>query len=194
MKLEQQIISIVNKSKDGITLKVPGGKSQKMSWDEFNQNFVMTDDKKHCHCTAEFAKKKEEIDELIVSIIVAQKFVEAEQRTAKSNGGHYSNPGFYLTQLSTIGEGMQKLQKLLGCSMMEAARIIRNQMDQAFGENSFKPRKETPEEYRERKRQQAKEAQRRKEEMDPHRTYKPSATSTMADVPGMDKLILTFNK
>jgi len=185
---DKQIINIINKSKDGIMLKAPGGKVQKMSWEEFNQNFVMTEDKKHCHCTEAFAKKMEEIDELTADIIVAMKFIEAEQR----NGGTPENPGFYLAQLATVGENMPKLQEMLGCTGLEALQFVRTRMNAVFGPNAFKQHKETPSEYRERKRDEAAARKRRQEEMNPHRTYTPTATSSMADIPGMDKLKAMF--
>ena len=66
---------------------------------------------------------------------------------------------------------------------MEAAELVRNTVNNMYA--GLGQKKETPAAYRRRKKE---EAAKRAEDNDPHRTYTPTTTITMGDLPGMDKL------
>ena len=172
--MEQKTLKIIKKEKDGITIKA-GSMTQKMSWEEFNRNMVMEDDKIHCHFTEEFIKKGEKINKKISQC--AATFMILNGPMCKSD------PKQEMIYSMVFGKEIEELKDLVGCTLMEAAELVRNTVKNMFSELGQK--KETPAEYRRRKKE---EAAKRAEDNDPHRTYTPTATTTMGDLPGMDKL------
>lgn len=172
--MEQKSLKIIKKEKDGVTIKA-GNMVQKMSWEEFNQNMVMEDDKMHCHFTEEFVKKGEVINEKIAQC--AATFMILEGPACKND------PKQQVIYSMTLGREMKELQDLVGCSLAEAAGLVRQLVNHMRSE--FGPKKETPAEYRRRKKA---EAEKRVANNDYHRTYQPSATQKLGDLPGMEKL------
>jgi len=180
-ELKNTKMRIINKAKDGITIKAAHGTPQKMSWEEFNQNFIMEDDKKHCRFTEEFLKIGEEVQKCTVD--AAASYLMAN---AMADGSHDK-----IVHMLVMQKNIDRITELIHCSMLDATMMVKKLVNSLQSGDAFR-HKETPQEYRERKKQEAADRVRRQEEMNPHRTYTPTATSTLADAPGMDKLKAMF--
>ena len=98
-------IKIINKSKEGVTIKTSKG-LVKLSWKDFNAKYVIVDNF-YVEPNEETKKKFKEADELSVQAYVVQKSINA----TKAAGG-VGSPDDFLA-LYSIAE---KIQKLMGFS------------------------------------------------------------------------------
>lgn len=98
-------IKIINKSKEGVTIKTSKG-LVKLSWKDFNAKYVIVDNF-YVEPNEETKKKFKEVEELSVQAYVIQKSINA----SKAAGGVGSTDDFL--NLYSITE---KIQKLMGFS------------------------------------------------------------------------------
>ncbi len=94
-------IKIINKSKEGVTIKTSKG-LVKLSWKDFNAKYVIVDNF-YVEPNEETKKKFKEVEELSVQAYVIQKSINA----SKAAGG-IGSPDDFL-RLSVIAEKIQKL-------------------------------------------------------------------------------------
>ena len=94
-------IKIINKSKEGVTIKTPKG-LVKLSWKDFNAKYVIVDNF-YVEPNEETKKKFKEVEELSVQAYVVQKSINA----SKAAGGAGSSDDFI--RLYSITEKIQKL-------------------------------------------------------------------------------------
>jgi hypothetical protein len=94
-------IKIINKSKEGVTIKTSKG-LVKLSWKDFNAKYVIVDNF-YVEPNEETKKKFKEVDELSVQAYVVQKSINA----TKAAGG-IGSPDDFLA-LYSIAEKIQKL-------------------------------------------------------------------------------------
>ena len=125
MDFKNKKLRIVKKEKDGITIK-ENGTSVKFSWDEFNDGYNIIDNV-YAVMNDKMVEQMSQLDELIDSAITAYFIM---QNTV---------PG--ITQLSYAGvlsETIEKIQKLLKCSMLDAMKLVKNRINtinNMFGSN-----------------------------------------------------------
>ena len=125
MDYKNKKLRIVKKEKDGITIK-ENGTSVKFSWDEFNDGYNIIDNV-YAVMNDKMAEQMSQLDELIDSAITAYFILQN------------SVPG--ITQLSYAGvlsETIEKIQKLLKCSMLDAMKLVKNRINtinNMFGSN-----------------------------------------------------------
>lgn len=116
MDFKNKKLRIVKKEKDGITIK-ENGTSVKFSWDEFNDGYNIIDNV-YAVMNDKMAEQMSQLDELIDSAITAYFIM---QNTV---------PG--ITQLSYAGalsETIEKIQKLLKCSVLDAMKLVKNRIN-----------------------------------------------------------------
>ena len=116
MDYKNKKLRIVKKEKDGITIK-ENGTSVKFSWDEFNDGYNIIDNV-YAVMNDKMVEQMSQLDELIDSAITAYFILQN------------SVPG--ITQLSYAGvlsETIEKIQKLLKCSMLDAMKLVKNRIN-----------------------------------------------------------------
>ena len=116
MDLKNKKLRIVKKEKDGITIK-ENGTSVKFSWDEFNAGYNIIDNV-YAVMNDKMVEQMTQLDELIDSAITAYFILQN------------SVPG--ITQLSYAGvlsETIEKIQKLLKCSMLDVMKLVKNRIN-----------------------------------------------------------------
>ena len=116
MDFKNKKLRIVKKEKDGITIK-ENGTSVKFSWDEFNDGYNIIDNV-YAVMNDKMVEQMSQLDELIDSAITAYFILQN------------SVPG--ITQLSYAGvlsETIEKIQKLLKCSVLDAMKLVKNRIN-----------------------------------------------------------------
>ena len=116
MDYKNKKLRIVKKEKDGITIK-ENGTSVKFSWDEFNAGYNIVDNV-YAVMNDKMVEQMSQLDELIDSAITAYFILQN------------SVPG--ITQLSYAGilsETIEKIQKLLKCSVLDAMKLVKNRIN-----------------------------------------------------------------
>ena len=116
MDFKNKKLRIVKKEKDGITIK-ENGTSVKFSWDEFNDGYNIIDNV-YAVMNDKMVEQMSQLDELIDSAITAYFILQN------------SVPG--ITQLSYAGvlsETIEKIQKLLKCSVLDAMQLVKNRIN-----------------------------------------------------------------
>lgn len=116
MDFKNKKLRIIKKEKDGITIK-ENGTSVKFSWDEFNAGYNIVDNV-YAVMNDKMVEQMSQLDELIDSAITAYFILQN------------SVPG--ITQLSYAGvlsETIEKIQKLLKCSMLDAMKLVKNRIN-----------------------------------------------------------------
>ena len=116
MDFKNKKLRIVKKEKDGITIK-GNGTSVKVSWDEFNAGYNIVDNV-YAVMNDKMVEQMSQLDELIDSAITAYFILQN------------SVPG--ITQLSYAGvlsETIEKIQKLLKCSVLDAMKLVKNRIN-----------------------------------------------------------------
>ena len=125
MDFKNKKLRIVKKEKDGINIK-ENGTSVKFSWDEFNDGYNIIDNV-YAVMNDKMVEQMSQLDDLIDSAITAYFILQN------------SVPG--ITQLSYAGvlsETIEKIQKLLKCSMLDAMKLVKNRINtinNMFGSN-----------------------------------------------------------
>ena len=116
MDFKNKKLRIVKKEKDGITIK-ENGTSVKFSWDEFNDGYNIIDNV-YAVMNDKMVEQMSQLDGLIDSAITAYFILQN------------SVPG--ITQLSYAGvlsETIEKIQKLLKCSVLDAMKLVKNRIN-----------------------------------------------------------------
>ena len=116
MDFKNKKLRIVKKEKDGITIK-ENGTAVKFSWDEFNDGYNIIDNV-YAVMNDKMVEQMSQLDELIDSAITAYFILQN------------SVPG--ITQLSYAGvlsETIEKIQKLLKCSVLDAMKLVKNRIN-----------------------------------------------------------------
>ena len=140
MSQEKIRFKIVNKAKDGITLSArKGSKPHKISWDEFNQYYSI-EDKVWAVPNEELVKRMEEVEEHINNATVS--FI----LSGGLKVGNVPSSPEELSHMLVTGEEIRKISELTGCSLIEAAQMVRDCVDRIrngdiFG-RSCKPKRE----------------------------------------------------
>lgn len=110
MKEQNLRVRIINKSKEGITLKTNGMKVL-MSWEEFNKYWVMSEDKLWATATDELEKEMSEIEDIKTQAVIAARRVNVLNSKPELVGDESRE---YLTQSLVLGDCIEKLDKKLG--------------------------------------------------------------------------------
>ena len=163
-------IKIINKSKEGVTIKTPKG-LVKLSWKDFNAKYVIVDSF-YVEPNEETKKKFKEVEELSVQAYVVQKSINA----TKAAGG-IGSPDDFL-RLYSIAEKIQKLMDFP--NIIYAMNHLREQF--ARYDSLFRtPFKDNKRSIRQQEVEEKKEAV--KEEYNEIRS-----SNALGDVKGFDKL------
>lgn len=163
-------IKIINKSKEGVTIKTPKG-LVKLSWKDFNAKYVIVDNF-YVEPNEETKKKFKEVEELSVQAYVIQKSINA----SKAAGGVGSTDDFI--RLYSITEKIQKLMDFP--NMIYAMNHLKEQF--ARYDSLFRtPFKNNKKSIRQQEVEEKKEAV--KEEYNEIRS-----SNALGDVKGFDKL------
>ena len=116
MDYKNKKLRIVKKEKDGITIK-ENGTSVKFSWNEFNAGYNIVDNV-YAVMNDKMVEQMSQLDELIDSAITAYFILQ--------------NSVSDITQLSYAGvlsETIEKIQKLLKCSVLDAMKLVKNRIN-----------------------------------------------------------------
>ena len=174
-------IKIVNKSKDGVSLRAAQGQTVKISWNEFEQLYNPAG-KYYCQLKPEaadrFQKAFDKIDKIVVFYIAIHPVVADKK-----------DPKDILASMEVIGRLTSEVQELLGCTGAEVIKMIQDRI------NPIRPyMTETPE-YAKRIRKEkniAEDNARREAKARERSVY--TATQSLSDAKGFDKLReLKFN-
>jgi glutamate synthase domain-containing protein 2 len=172
-------VRIINKAKDGVTIKYQTGHIEKYSWEEFNSAYDIKDNVWGV-MKPELEKIQEEIEDKLSMATVM--FFEA--RAAEKKGDHAKQ----LSSLAALGGLSEKIKELGHFNDSQVMQLIQNRVKLLDKPATWQLPKETPQGYRARK---AKEAN---EEKKYRSNCIGSATTTLGDLPGFDKLKEKFGK
>lgn len=152
---------IVNKSKDQVKIRV-GKEVVAYSWDEFNANFTI-EDGTTAVMKEESCKKMDEVNSLVDDAV--SDYVISNMTTKQE---------LKLAYISLAGQKIQRIAELLDVSLMQATTLVKKRYTQMALNDK-------PTEYN-RHNHRPKKA---KEEV---KNATPSATNSLSDVKGADKL------
>ena len=110
--MKKPTFKIINKSKEGATV-ISHGRKVVIPWDEFNQLYIMAEDKVHCTLTDEEFEKWKKADD-ILSTIVVDMFA--------SDG---NDPVLKLSALAKLPSLVSKLAETMGISEGDALELAR---------------------------------------------------------------------
>ena len=167
---------ILNISIEGIKILIDGHPHQ-MTWEEFNSLYIILPDDKHrCTITDEGWEAYKKGDELVVKAVSASIYAESPNE-----------------ELATIGklqlsDAILAIQGHFGCTMLQAIQLVMEKKQKAI--ESL--RKDFSKPHRPRKSAEEIRAEREKEDAMRSATVS-TATQSMSDVKGMDKLKEKFN-
>mgnify|MGYP003293425524 CR=1 FL=1 len=150
--MEKITLKIINKSKEGVTLKGGNGiKPRTFTWDEFNSAYYVDKDDKYLaimkpELVADFQEKKEKAEEIISDFILSMFVIEGNFNAQEK-----------LVHLANLSDRIDQLAKVIGCSYMEATHLLQQRFQHAKKilqepePMMFGTKKETPKEYKARK-------------------------------------------
>ncbi len=166
--MKQKTFRIVNKSKEGVILSINKNKME-MTWEEFNNSFVMCEDKLHCTLNEKEKEKLEKIDRLVDKALIG--FFGANSPKGKTDGTYAA------TNFMMLGSAVNEIAKELGISLKEASDLVQQRIDTA--KQLLKPHLPGD-----------KKQERSDEEINmvEGNSVMSSTKPTFADLPGMDKL------
>jgi hypothetical protein len=174
--MEKPTYPILNKSKEGIKISIDGHHLQ-MTWEEFNSLYIILPEDKHrCTITDEGWEAYKKGDELVANAISASIFAESPNQELATMGK------------LQLADALLAIQVHFGCNMLQAMHLVARKKQQALESlrqdfsRPYRPKK-TPEEIR---------AEKEKEDTMRRETVS-TATQSMSDVKGMDKLKEKFN-
>lgn len=110
--MKKPTFKIINKSKEGATV-ISHGRKVVIPWDEFNQLYIMAEDKVHCTLTDEEFEKWKKADE-ILSAMVVDMFA--------SDG---NDPVLKLSALAKLPSLVSNLAETMGISEGDALELAR---------------------------------------------------------------------
>lgn len=116
--MEKPTFKIINKSKEGATV-ISHGQKVVIPWDEFNQLYIMAEDKVHCTLTDEEFEKWKKADDILSAIVV---------ETFASNG---NDPALKLSALAKLPTLVSKLAETMGISENDALELARTRYQAA---------------------------------------------------------------
>lgn len=166
--MKQKTFRIVNKSKKGVILSINKNKME-MTWEEFNNSFVMCEDKLHCTLNEREKEKLEKIDRLVDKALVG--FFGANSSKGKTD------EAYAITNFMKLGSAVNEIAEELEISIAEAADLVQQRVNTA--KQLLKPH--FPSE---------KKLERGDEEVNTVESSSVTSSTkpTFADLPGMDKL------
>lgn len=165
--MKQKTFRIVNKSKKGVILSINKNKME-MTWEEFNNSFVMCEDKLHCTLNEKEKEKLEKIDRLVDKALVG--FFGANSSKGKTD------EAYAITNFMKLGSAVNEIAEELEISIAEAADLVQQRVNTA--KQLLKPH--FPSE---------KKLEKGDEEVNTAESRSVTSTKpTFADLPGMDKL------
>lgn len=167
---------ILNKSKEGIKISIDGHHLQ-MTWEEFNSVYIiLPENKNRCTLSDKAWEAYKQGEAYVADAISASVFAESP------------NPELSSVGKLQLADALLKIMQHFKCSMLEAMQLVARKKQQALESlrqdfsRPYRPKK-TPEEIR---------AEKEKEDIMRRETVS-TATQSMSDVKGMDKLKEKFN-
>ena len=116
--MKKPTFKIINKSKEGATV-ISHGQKVVIPWDEFNQLYIMAEDKVHCTLTDEEFEKWKKADDILSAIVV---------ETFASNG---NDAAMKLSALANLPILVSKLAETMGISEGDALELARTRYQSA---------------------------------------------------------------
>ena len=116
MDFKNKKLRIVKKEKDGITIK-ENGTSVKFSWDEFNAGYNIIDNV-YAVMNDKMVEQMTQLDELIDTATIAYFILQNSVPDIK-----------HLSYAGVLSETIEKIQKLLKCSMLDAMKLVKNRIN-----------------------------------------------------------------
>lgn len=150
--MEKITIRIINKSKDGVTLKGGNGIGPRtFTWEEFNSAYYVDKNDKYLaimkdELVASFQEKKVRAEEIINDFILSMFVIEGNFNAQEK-----------LVHLANLSDRIDRLATVIGCSYMEATHVLQQRFRHAKKilqepePMMFESKKETPKEYKARK-------------------------------------------
>lgn len=170
----KQTYRIVNKSKEKVILSINKTKME-LTWEEFNNSFVMSEDKLHCTLNEKEQEKYEKIDRLVDRAMVG--FFGANSPKGKTDSA------YAVQNYMALGSAVDEIAKELDISLAEASSLVQQRINTA--KQLLKPH------IKERNKEEGKDGEQNTEGavMNKSNHQQP----TFADLPGMDKLKAMLN-
>lgn len=109
-------IRIIRKQKDCITLSVKGNEV-KFSWDEFNAGYIIVDNI-YAVMNDIMVERMNQLDKLIDTATTTYFIVQNSVPDIKQ-----------LSYAAVLSQTIEKIQKLLNCTGLEAIKLVRNRID-----------------------------------------------------------------
>lgn len=113
-------IKIVNKSKDGVSLRVARGQTIKIPWKEFEQLYNPAG-KYYCQLKPEaverFQKAFDKIDKIVVLYIAIRPVVADKM-----------DPKDILASMEVISKLTSEVQELLGCTVADIIKLVKDRL------------------------------------------------------------------
>ena len=175
-------LRIINKSKEGVTIKTPNG-NVKLDWKNFNSMYVIVNDF-YVEPNEETKKKFEEVDQLCMQAYVIQKTVD----TAKTKNKYDVNIVSDLARIYSISE---KIQALMGFpNMFDTIKFLKERFGMYEGvlKTPFNAFYKIKKSIRKQEIEEKRKAE-NKEEYNEIRSF-----NTLGDVKGFDKLKEMFKE
>lgn len=151
---------IVNKSKDSVKIRV-GKEVIAYPWDEFNSHFTI-EDKTTAVMKEESCRKMDEVDSLVDDAV--SDYVISNMTTKQE---------LKLAYISLAGQKIQRIAELLDVSIMQATTLVKKRYSQMVLNKPTEYNRHNP------------RPKKAKEEV---KNATPSATNSLSDVKGADKL------
>lgn len=120
MNFKNKKLRIVKKEKDGITIK-ENGTSVKFSWDEFNAGYNIVDNV-YAVMNDKMVEQMTQLDELIDTATTAYFIMQNSVPDIKQ-----------LSYAAVLSETIEKIQKLLNCTGLDAMKLVKNRINNMFG-------------------------------------------------------------
>lgn len=130
MELNKEL-RIVNKSKEGCTIKV-NGMTTTIPWKEFDELYIMSDDKRTCRLNDKAMEKFQRMDEILNGMVADYLLsLKASDSTLKMSG------------LLGLGDNFNKLQDEFGLTSDEIISLVQQRIGAFNSLYSQTPRRES---------------------------------------------------
>ena len=170
----QDRIRIVNKSKDGVSLRAPQGQTVKIPWKEFQELYEPAC-KFYCRLKPEAVERMKTIDDKLNTLVVY--YLKSRPAVVEKNG--YTKD--FLVSMGVIGKLTEEIKELLNCTAAEVLNLVQERI------TPLRPYMiETPECAKRIRKEENKAREMEKKAAKEESVYK--ATQSLSDAKGFDKL------
>lgn len=114
---------IINKSKEGVLIRLPKGKTLKISWDEFKSNWIQVEDRM-AEMKPEYKAKLDQIDSKLDMLTIQVRRNQVIELNISKGIATADDKGDQLALWYSIGTLTEELSKLLNCTIAEVLQLV----------------------------------------------------------------------